>query len=242
MTRLDHDANIRPWVRAAETAGATVRWAPFDPATGELAVESVTELLGERTRVVALTGASNILGTRPDVRADRRRRARARRPRLRRRRAPDPARPGRHVGGSARTSSSARPTSSWARTSACSRPTRRCSRRSSPTSCCPPTDDVPERFELGTLPYELLAGTTAAIDFLADLVPGDGDRRARLVASMDRARGLRGGAVRPAARRAGRRRRRHAARPRGPPHPDGAVQRGRAHTAGGVRAAALWPG
>ena len=31
VTRLDHDANIRPWVRAAEIAGATVRWAPFDP-------------------------------------------------------------------------------------------------------------------------------------------------------------------------------------------------------------------
>ena len=43
---------------------------------------------------------------------------------------------------------------------------------------------MPERFELGTLPYELLAGTTAAVDFLADLVPGDGDRRTRLVASM----------------------------------------------------------
>ena len=39
----------------------------------------------------------------------------------------------------------------------------------------PSSDDVPERFELGTLPYELLAGTTAAIDFLADAVPGEGD-------------------------------------------------------------------
>ena len=34
VTRLDHDANIRPWVQAAERAGATVRWADFDPATG----------------------------------------------------------------------------------------------------------------------------------------------------------------------------------------------------------------
>ena len=33
VTRLDHDANIRPWVQAAERAGATVRWADFDPAT-----------------------------------------------------------------------------------------------------------------------------------------------------------------------------------------------------------------
>ena len=36
VTRLDHDANIRPWVYAAERAGATVRWLDFDPATGEL--------------------------------------------------------------------------------------------------------------------------------------------------------------------------------------------------------------
>jgi selenocysteine lyase/cysteine desulfurase len=59
-----------------------------------------------------------------------------------------------------------------------------------PDKLLPQTDDVPERFELGTLPYELLAGTTAAIDFLAGLTAdsnadGDGDRRTRLVASMD---------------------------------------------------------
>ena len=39
------------------------------------------------------------------------------------------------------------------------------------TSSLPSTDAVPERFELGTLPYELLAGTTAAVDFLAGLDP-----------------------------------------------------------------------
>jgi len=46
-------------------------------------------------------------------------------------------------------------------------------------------DAVPERFELGTLPYELLAGTTAAVDFAADLGgAAEGSRRARLVDSM----------------------------------------------------------
>src|SRR5690606_6077258 len=69
VTSLDHDANVRPWVIAAERAGATVRWAEFDPATGELPVEAVTALLGERTRLVAVTGASNLIGTRPDVAA-----------------------------------------------------------------------------------------------------------------------------------------------------------------------------
>jgi selenocysteine lyase/cysteine desulfurase len=53
-----------------------------------------------------------------------------------------------------------------------------------PAKLLPSSDAVPERFELGTLPYELLAGTTAAVDFLAGLVPGDGTRRERLTASM----------------------------------------------------------
>ncbi len=45
---------------------------------------------------------------------------------------------------------------------------------------------MPERFELGTLPYEMLAGVTAAVDALADLLdqPGDLPRRERLAASM----------------------------------------------------------
>ena len=41
VTRLDHDANIRPWVIAAQRAGATVRWADFDPESAELPVEHV---------------------------------------------------------------------------------------------------------------------------------------------------------------------------------------------------------
>src|SRR5690606_6197888 len=69
VTTLDHDANIRPWVQAAEARGATVRWADFDPVTGELDVAAVRRLVSERTRVVAVTAASNLLGTRPDVAA-----------------------------------------------------------------------------------------------------------------------------------------------------------------------------
>ena len=66
-TRLDHDANITPWARAAESAGATVVMAPFDPATGRLPADAVTSLIGDRTRWVAVTGASNALGTMPDL-------------------------------------------------------------------------------------------------------------------------------------------------------------------------------
>ena len=50
-----------------------------------------------------------------------------------------------------------------------------------PDKLLPSTDQVPERFELGTLPYELMAGVTAAVDFLASLDPaGAGGRRQRL--------------------------------------------------------------
>jgi selenocysteine lyase/cysteine desulfurase len=60
--------------------------------------------------------------------------------------------------------------------------------RLDPDKLLPSPDVVPEKFELGTLPYELMAGTTAAVDFLADLAPGvaadGGSRRERVLASM----------------------------------------------------------
>ena len=69
VSRLDHDANVRPWLQAAARAGVTVRWAEVDISTGELPAEQYATLVGERTRLVAVTAASNILGTRPDVAA-----------------------------------------------------------------------------------------------------------------------------------------------------------------------------
>src|SRR3954464_11511363 len=69
VTRLDHEANVRPWVQEAERVGVTVRWADPDLATLDLPTESVTSLLTARTRLVAVTAASNVVGTRPDVRA-----------------------------------------------------------------------------------------------------------------------------------------------------------------------------
>jgi cysteine desulfurase family protein (TIGR01976 family) len=69
LTRLDHDANVRPWLQAAQRAEVTVRWA--DPVLPELELpaEAVTRLIGPRTRLVAVTAASNVVGTRPDVAA-----------------------------------------------------------------------------------------------------------------------------------------------------------------------------
>jgi cysteine desulfurase family protein (TIGR01976 family) len=66
-TQLDHDANVTPWVLAARDAGARVVMAELDPATGRLPVENVVRCIGDRTRWVAVTGASNLVGTVPDL-------------------------------------------------------------------------------------------------------------------------------------------------------------------------------
>ncbi|HLM06469.1 MAG TPA: cysteine desulfurase-like protein [Blastococcus sp.] len=183
VSRLDHDANVRPWVRAAEAVGATVRWAAFDPETGELTADDVAEVLTGRTRVVAVTGASNLIGTRPPVRAiaDRVHAAGALL-----------AVDGVHLTAHAPVDVRALGADFFT----CSpykflgphcgvlaaAPAQLESLH--PAKLLPSSEDVPERFELGTLPYELLAGTTAAVDFLAGLVPAECTRRERLVASM----------------------------------------------------------
>ena len=69
VSRLDHDANVRPWVQAAARRGATLRWAEVDTSTTELPPAQYDDLLSERTRLVAVTAASNVVGTRPDVAA-----------------------------------------------------------------------------------------------------------------------------------------------------------------------------
>ncbi len=183
VTRLDHDANIRPWVLAAESVGAVVRWADFDPATAELGEDDVAAVLSARTRLVAVTAASNLVGTRPPVRA-----------------ITDLA----HEAGALTYVDGVHYTAhAGVHVDALGADFYACSpykflgphcgvvaaapqlwETLHPQKLAPSTEDVPERFELGTLPYELLAGTTAAVDFLAGLVPGTGDRRQRLLVSM----------------------------------------------------------
>jgi cysteine desulfurase family protein (TIGR01976 family) len=180
VTRLDHDSNVRSWVIAAERAGATVRWLDLDPATGELG--DVAEVLSERTRVVAVTAASNLIGTRPDIPAIAA--------------AAHEVGAMLHVDGVHYTAHVAPDmVALGADTFVCSpykflgphcgvlaarpeilEPLR-------PDKLLPASDEIPQRFELGTPAYELLAGTTAAVDFLAGLVPGAGSRRERLVTS-----------------------------------------------------------
>jgi cysteine desulfurase family protein (TIGR01976 family) len=67
VTRLDHDANIRPWVLAARDAGAQVRWVDVREEDVTLDLASLAEAIGPRTRLVACTLASNAVGSMPDV-------------------------------------------------------------------------------------------------------------------------------------------------------------------------------
>jgi cysteine desulfurase family protein (TIGR01976 family) len=184
VTRLDHDANIRPWVLAADAVGAVVRWAEFEPRTAELTVADVARQLSSRTRLVAVTGASNLVGTRPPV--DLIAAAAHERGAL-------VFVDGVHLTAHAPVDVAALGADLYA----CS-PYKflgpHCGVLAAapalldtltPQKLVPSPDSVPERFELGTLPYELLAGTTAAVDFLAALDPeATGTRRQRLAASL----------------------------------------------------------
>jgi cysteine desulfurase family protein (TIGR01976 family) len=188
VTRLDHDANIRPWVQAAQRVGAVVRWADFDPATGELPTAAVEGQLTGRTRLVAVTGASNLLGTRPDVRAVAE--------------LAHAAGALAHVDGVHLTAHTPVDVAALGCDTYVWSPykllgphcgvlvgRREMLETLRPDKLLPSTDAVPERFELGTLPYELMAGTTAAIDLVAGLageagLPGADDRRQRLLTAM----------------------------------------------------------
>lgn len=67
VTRLDHDANVSPWLRLAEDAGATIQWADVDPETCTLDMEHFQSLMTPRTKLVAVGYASNATGTINDV-------------------------------------------------------------------------------------------------------------------------------------------------------------------------------
>jgi cysteine desulfurase family protein (TIGR01976 family) len=184
VSRLDHDANIRPWIQAAARVGAVVRWAEFDPASGELPIEQYDTLVNGRTRLVAVTAASNVLGTRPQVAAIT---ARAR-----------------AVGAVAfvdAVHASAHGPSDLVALGA------DCLATSAykwagphlgaivadpalleglhPAKLAPAPDQAPARFETGAPAYAAMAGVVAAVEHLAGLDPeATGDRRSRIVTSM----------------------------------------------------------
>ena len=69
LTRMDHDANVAPWLIAAEERGVTVKWLDFDVESFRYRYGDLETLIGPRTRLVACNHASNLLGTINDVAA-----------------------------------------------------------------------------------------------------------------------------------------------------------------------------
>jgi cysteine desulfurase family protein (TIGR01976 family) len=168
LTRLDHDANVAPWLIAAARAGVEVRFAEPERETLELPAAAVEAVLSPRTRWVAVTAASNAVGTIPDlpgiVAAAHAAGARVFVDAVHAtpHRAIDVAALGcdalacsaykwfgPHIG------------ILWARLELLGELT--------PDKLRPSPDTVPERWELGTLPFESLIGVRAAADFVARL-------------------------------------------------------------------------
>ena len=185
VSRLDHDSNVRPWIQAAEAVGATVRWAEIDLETTELTVAAVEAVLSSKTKLVAVTGAGNTLGTRPDLKAigvavhkvgalfyvD-----------------------GVHLTPHAAISAKEIGADFFGLSFYKLMGPHCAALAASPAlletlnndKLLPATSAVPERFEFGTLPYELMAGCIAAIDFIAEMAPGNGStRREKIVNSMN---------------------------------------------------------
>jgi cysteine desulfurase family protein (TIGR01976 family) len=184
VSRLDHDANVRPWVQAAERAGAVVRWAEVDTATGELPAEQYARLLSERTRLVAVSAASNIIGTRPDVAAI---------TGLARAAGALSYVDGVHATPHGPVDIGAHGADFYATSSykwsgphigtVIASPTLL--ETLHPDKLVPAPEEVPDRFEYGTPPFADLAGVTAAVDHLAGLDDAAaGSRRERVLISM----------------------------------------------------------
>ncbi len=167
-TRLDHDSNVRPWVIAAERAGATVRFAEPLEGTLELPASCLEAVLSERTKWVAVTAASNAVGSVPElpgivaaahavgarvyvdaVHATPHRRH-------------DLAALGADVIGCSAYK--------WFGPHVavlCGRPEILDAYR--PDKLKPSPDESPDRWELGTLPFESLAGVRAAAEYMLEL-------------------------------------------------------------------------
>ena len=180
VTELDHQANQAPWRRMAEDRGVTVRAVPFIAETMQLDYAAMQQMIGPRTKFVAVGGASNAVGTINDVR-----------------RVTDMARAagaitfvdavhlaphrridvqalgcdflacsaykffGPHVG------------ILWGR--------RELLERLTPYKVPPASDDAPERWETGTQNHEGIVGAAAAVDWIASLAgTSASDRRAAL--------------------------------------------------------------
>ena len=176
VTRLDHDANVSPWLLVARDHGLTVRSAPIRTDDVTLDEDALEELIGERTRVVAFTLASNAVGSIPNG------------PRI--------AAAAHRVGALAWADGVHLAPHRRLRAGEWGIDVLLCSpykffgphlgiaairldlARSLPADRVRPASEEPpaHRFETGTQSHEAVAGATAAIDYLRSLGDGDLDR------------------------------------------------------------------
>lgn len=63
LTRMDHEGNVSPWLQLAEDRGLVVRWLPFDQESWQVEPAALAALLSDRTKLVALNYASNLTGS-----------------------------------------------------------------------------------------------------------------------------------------------------------------------------------
>ncbi|MEP6826723.1 MAG: aminotransferase class V-fold PLP-dependent enzyme, partial [Aestuariivirga sp.] len=69
LSRMDHDANVAPWLLLAQDRGLVVKWLDFDPGTYEFADDALTKVLSSKTKLLAMGMASNCTGTVNDTAA-----------------------------------------------------------------------------------------------------------------------------------------------------------------------------
>jgi len=186
VTRLDHDANVRTWTRAAEDAGATVRWVDVHEDDVTLNIESFASALSSRTRLVAFTLASNAVGTIPPT-ADLVARAKATGAVV----AVDGVHLAQHraidLHGLGADIVATSPYKYFGPHQGMLGVRASLLAELRPYKLRASEDIDPSRWETGTQSHESLAGTVGAISYLAELGGGAGsDRRAAIVAAFDR--------------------------------------------------------
>ena len=69
LSRMDHDANISPWLLLAEDIGLSVKWLSFDTEKYEFDLNCLENLLSDKTKLICIGGASNLLGTINDIKS-----------------------------------------------------------------------------------------------------------------------------------------------------------------------------
>ena len=184
LSRMDHDANIAPWLLLAEDLGLVVKWMDFDPETYEFPEDALSKVLSDRTRLVSLGLASNCTGTVNDVKhfAAQAKAAGALVYVDAVQYAPHYAIDVQDLGADILVSSAYKwfgPHQGvlWGREGLL--------RETFGYKVRPAGDELPHKFETGTLSHEGMAGTLGAVEYLEQF--GEGGSRARRIASAWRA-------------------------------------------------------